>query len=121
VLSFPTLNPLPEIWIGGASDAALKRAATLGDGYHPNPTATVEEYAAKVIRVREMAGERPMTMSMRLTLDVRDGTAAAIDHLGQLQAAGLEYPAVNLAHNHLGELVSSLEAFGRDVMPVFAT
>jgi probable F420-dependent oxidoreductase len=119
VLSFPTLDPLPSIWIGGSSDAALKRAATLGDGFHPNPPEQISDYAAQVAHVREIAGERPITMSMRLTLDVRQGTAEAIDHLHQLQEAGLEYPAVNLVHDTLGELVSSLEAFGRDVMPAF--
>ena len=120
VLSFPTLDPLPEIWIGGSSDAALKRAATLGDGYHPNPTETIEEYATRVGRVRDMAGERPITMSMRLTLDVRAGSAEAVDYLGQLREAGLEYPVVNLKHDTLGDLVSSIEIFGRDVIPMFA-
>jgi alkanesulfonate monooxygenase SsuD/methylene tetrahydromethanopterin reductase-like flavin-dependent oxidoreductase (luciferase family) len=120
-VSFPTLDPLPEIWIGGASDAAVTRAATLGDGYHPNPTKTVAEYAALVARIRDMAGERSMTMSMRLTLDLREGTGAAIDHVGELQDAGLEYPAIHLVHDTLGELVSSMEAFARDVMPAFAS
>ena len=80
----------------------------------------MRDYAAMVVRGREMAGERAMTMSLRLKLDVRDGTGAAIDILGQLQEAGLEYPVIDLAHDTLGDLVSSLEVFGRDVLPEFA-
>lgn len=119
VLSFPTLDPLPPIWIAGESDAALKRAATLGDGHHPNAPEKISDYAAQVARLRQMANERAITMSMRLTLDVRQGSAEVIDYLGQLQEAGLEYPVVELKHDTLGELVSSLEAFGGDVMPIF--
>jgi probable F420-dependent oxidoreductase len=32
---FPVQRPHPPIWIGGHSDAALARAACLGDGWHP--------------------------------------------------------------------------------------
>jgi probable F420-dependent oxidoreductase len=32
----PIRSPHPPIWIGGSSDAALRRAVRYGDGWHPN-------------------------------------------------------------------------------------
>ena len=32
----PLRSPHPPIWIGGSSDAALRRAVRYGDGWHPN-------------------------------------------------------------------------------------
>jgi len=107
----------PPIWIGGSSDAALKRAATLGDGYHPNLPKTAADYAEQVQRIREMSAGRTITMSVRMTVDMRQGAAAVIDQLGALRQAGLEYPVVGFRHETLSDLVSQIDAFGRDVIP----
>jgi probable F420-dependent oxidoreductase len=32
----PARSPHPPIWVGGSSDAALRRAVRYGDGWHPN-------------------------------------------------------------------------------------
>ncbi|MFY9581121.1 MAG: TIGR03619 family F420-dependent LLM class oxidoreductase [Gaiellaceae bacterium] len=34
--SEPHPSPLPEIWVGGSSDRALRRARELGDAWHPS-------------------------------------------------------------------------------------
>lgn len=112
----PRLNPPPAIWIGGESAAALKRAATLGDGYQPNDRAHVD-YGASVRQIRALSGDRKITMSVRVTLDLRLGTAGAIEKLKRLEMQGLEYPAVGFKHETLGELVSAMELFGREAMP----
>ncbi|HEV8436729.1 MAG TPA: LLM class flavin-dependent oxidoreductase, partial [Methylomirabilota bacterium] len=44
----------PPIWIGGKSEAAVKRTARLGDGWMPS-FITPDEFRAGVERVREMA------------------------------------------------------------------
>lgn len=117
VLFAPKPVPLPPIWIGGSSEAALERTAQVGSGYQPNRPASDEDYAAQVRRIRELSEGRPITMSMRLTLDIRSSAAGAIDTLSHLRDLGLEYPVVNLKHETLDELVSQMHTFGREVIP----
>jgi probable F420-dependent oxidoreductase len=38
----PHPSPQPEIWIGGSSDRAVRRARTLGDAWHPSRGSTPE-------------------------------------------------------------------------------
>ena len=56
----------PPIWIGGRSDAALTRAATLGDGWHPNYM-SVEELEPRILKLKSMN-----ILSNRFTISVRE-------------------------------------------------
>jgi alkanesulfonate monooxygenase SsuD/methylene tetrahydromethanopterin reductase-like flavin-dependent oxidoreductase (luciferase family) len=49
----PMQKPLPPIWIGGSSDAAVKRAVDVGDGYIFG-TAGAEKMAQKTPEIRAM-------------------------------------------------------------------
>jgi probable F420-dependent oxidoreductase len=50
--SEPLPSPPPEIWIGGSSPAAVRRARTLGDAWHPSRGSSVDH-------VREVKEEHP--------------------------------------------------------------
>lgn len=88
VLPKPAGRRSIPIWIGGHTDAALRRAAALGDGWHPiggRPPATLtpDEYAAKVERLRtyaRAAGRDPadITLSFRVPMHVRSPHAKAL-------------------------------------------
>jgi hypothetical protein len=70
----PVQRPRVPLWIGGGSPGALKRAATLGDGWHPNALSP-EEYAPgrdEVRRLAAAAGRDPdlVTMSVRVAVEV---------------------------------------------------
>jgi probable F420-dependent oxidoreductase len=49
----PHPSPLPEIWVGGSSERALRRARELGDAWHPSRASD----AAHVRRVKEQYPE----------------------------------------------------------------
>ena len=75
------------IWIGGHTDAAVRRAGALGDGWHPiglRPPAMLlpDEYAAKVRRLQAAAREAgrdpaAITLSLRAPMAVRPARAKA--------------------------------------------
>ena len=49
----PRPSPLPEIWVGGSSERAIRRARELGDVWHPSRGADAD----RVRRVRQEGGE----------------------------------------------------------------
>ena len=51
--SEPIPEPMPEIWVGGSSDRAIRRALELGDVWHPSRGSNVDH----VRRVKEQHPE----------------------------------------------------------------
>jgi probable F420-dependent oxidoreductase len=51
--SEPLPNPMPEIWVGGSSDRAVRRAVELGDAWHPSRGSNADH----VRRVKEQHPE----------------------------------------------------------------
>ncbi|HMI70976.1 MAG TPA: LLM class flavin-dependent oxidoreductase, partial [Solirubrobacteraceae bacterium] len=82
----PVQKPHPPIWIGGHSGPAIRRAARLGDGWHPvgaNPAvplppselrASLDELA----RQAEAAGRDPSAIAISFKAPVYDLTATAV-------------------------------------------
>ena len=68
----PIQQPMP-IWVGGSSDAAFRRTARFGHGFHSafEPIETVADGWARVRRFAEEAGRDPseLTLSLRWYLD----------------------------------------------------
>ena len=65
------INPLPvqrpiPLWIAGTSDAAVKRAALLGDGYYPGllPDAAEAERLQRIRRLAAEAGRDPAAIAV---------------------------------------------------------
>jgi hypothetical protein len=57
-----------EIWIGGTSTAAMKRAATLGDAWHPN-VYPLEQFKKMVSNFREIS-RSDMKIRVRIALNL---------------------------------------------------
>ena len=58
----PVREPHPPIWVGGASDAALRRTVRYGDGWHPIRIRVSDFRETDIPRLREMADREQMPM-----------------------------------------------------------
>ncbi len=130
------------IWIGGHTDAALRRAALLGDAWHPiglRPPALLlpEEYAERAKRLREMArhaGRDPsaIALTFRAPMEVRSprdkapggdrpllqGTAAeVIADIRRYQAAGVTHFVFDPVRPDLRAALANMERFAETVRP----
>ena len=107
----PLQKPHIPLWIGGSSPGALRRAARLGDGWHPSGM-SAEEFSMGRREIRELAeaaGREPdsLTMSMRVGVEVHGGasSARAADRArisgedpGRMVAAIAAYQAAGVEH-----------------------
>ena len=79
----PLQTPHPPIWVGGGSEATLRRTARFGDAYHPHARWPEALRGETMPRIREMAAARGRSAPAfcpRIRLDIRespiDGTRA---------------------------------------------
>ena len=88
-----TMLPQPishiPLWIGGSSDAALKRTTRIADGWHGSRE-TPEEAAPIVQRLRADRPDAGFTVSMRMQWNGRDQ--------GELRDRAAAYEAVGVQH-----------------------
>src|SRR5213083_2367858 len=128
------------IWIGGHTDAAVRRAATLGDAWHPialRPPGLLfpDEYAKRATELRgwaQQAGRDPksVTLTIRVPMEVRprnakppagerplfQGTAAqVIADIRAYQAAGVTHFVFDPTVPDLKAALTNMERFAHDV------
>ena len=128
----PYQQPYPPIWIGGNSDAALRRAVRLGDGWHPIDLSP-ETIAAKRDALRDLcaaAGREPAEITISLRGTLRFTAAQPQSHaplagtpekiradVAAYAAAGVEYLVLNLRDGStIDALVAQLERVAGEVM-----
>ena len=132
-------EPLPvqpgglPIYVGGRSEAAYRRAGTVGDGYHFStvpPTALAERLA--VVRAAAEAAGRPMpNVSGRVTIRFDETEAPAgvawaslgspeaiATDMRAFAAAGVDHVALILRETDPARYVAIAERFAREVIPL---
>src|SRR5437588_36403 len=135
VLVIPYRNP---IWIGGPSEAALRRVVAVGDGWHPlglRPPVTLDppEMAAKVGRLRTLAaaaGRNPeaITISFKAPLKLDAGVGAGrrpltgsppqiVEDLQAYVKAGVRHFVLDFSITTKPEMIETLERFAAEVRP----
>ncbi len=105
------------IWVGGHSDAALRRAAERGDGWHGAFLAP-DAVAGVTARLRAARPEPDFTLSMRLELDASTTPAdEARRTLDALAAAGVQHVMAAPAQSTLPGWLGAVEALAELVAP----
>jgi probable F420-dependent oxidoreductase len=79
----PLPSPRPEIWVGGGSDRAIRRARELGDVWHPSRSGTVE----RVRGVKERFAD--LRVVPRAGARTADDLKKLIDEFGQVGCEGI--------------------------------
>ena len=123
------------VWIGGIGPTAVKRAAMLGDGWHPvGPTLQTFKTGVEGIR----GSGRGLTVSMRMTTDLRkkreevrlpsgerravaSGSSAEIRKtIDEYEEAGLDYFCASINHTSAAEILADLKTFAEEVVRSYA-
>ena len=124
----------PPIHVGGASPAALRRVADLGDAWHASGLG-VDEFAAKAAQLRELPGGQGKPVSMRGYVAIgqaaerfRDDSdvliggppAAFVEQFGRYAEAGLGEFVCSFAYADIEDVLGQLDTMAAQVMPAFA-
>ncbi len=142
VLPKPVQRGGIPVWIGGHTNAALRRAGTIGDGWHPiamRPPAMLRpaEYAAKAQEIHDWArraGRAPksIALTIRVPMEVRArNTKAAAGERPPFQGTADEiaadirrYQEIGVSHfvfDHTVQerraVLANIERFASDVRP----
>ena len=133
----PSQRPGIPLWVGGSSPGAWRRAATMGDGWHPTGM-TPEAFRAgreEVRRLATAAGRNPdsLTMSIRLEVEV-GGTASSqraanrarltgdnpdqmIAAIRAYQRAGVEHIVLALNSGDIASITALMAGIAQKVVP----
>jgi len=125
------------LWLAGASRPALRRAARLGDGWHPAHLPP-EALAAKASELRELAEGRPVAVTMKIRIfidgdgaeaasdelpgeaELRGGVEAMCDSLERYREAGLEELVLTFRHQDVDVMTREMRTFAEEIAPRFA-
>jgi probable F420-dependent oxidoreductase len=133
----PAQRPTIPMWVGGSSPGALKRAATLGDGWHPTGLSP-EEFRTGAEEVRKLAtaaGRDPdrLVMSIRLEVEVGgkpssrraasrarlpgDDAGAMVDGIRAYRRAGVTHVLLALNSGDLAAITALMTRIADAVVP----
>lgn len=135
----PIQKPGPPIWIGGHTKPAIRRAATLGDGWHPiglRPPADLSpgDFAESVKYFRECAlqahrNPEMLTVSFRVPVQFMETPGSPrklftgkpeniVEDIVQYRNMGVSHLIMDFMLGTIEAIVESMERFAREVQPM---
>ena len=129
----PAQSPHPPIWVGGRSDAALRRAARFGEAWHPT-SMPLEALRERMDRLAETSAEIGRGVSPETTLHLSvafdDGNAApderrmgrgapgqVAEDLAHYRSMDIRTVVCNFRGTSTDEVRRAMETFARHVKP----
>jgi probable F420-dependent oxidoreductase len=131
----PLQKPHPPIWIGGYTQAALRRAVRLGDSWHPS-NLPPEALAAKAVILRQLcaaAGRDPASLTITTRVnnvafgDSGDGTGRPtpisgtaqqmIDTIKRYADAGVQHIVLGIRGRDAEAMLTTARRFAEEVRP----
>lgn len=120
---YPKPTRQPPIWIGGDTEAAFRRAATIGDGYH------AFHYLPEKLRVAwqrvrvhaERAGRDPASLTLSVRIALRRGDAALPELIEQYRDLGVAHIVFDVGIRSMASAEETLRWFAGDVRPQLET
>jgi probable F420-dependent oxidoreductase len=116
----PARGAIP-IWIGGHTERALRRVATLGDGWHA-AFPSVEKLRDGIADLRKACakvGRDPatLTLSARLGLSAKRPADEALAELRALRDLGIDHVILETQTRDVAAMVATCERFAKEVRP----
>ncbi len=126
------------IWVGGHTGRALRRAAELGDAWHPigqRPPVNLDpaELGHRVETLRklaeaagrdpaslEVAFRGPVTVTDKESRPLVGSLAQVIDDIHSYESKGVSHLTMDLPADSIEKMVEKVEQIGEEVLPQFA-
>ena len=140
VSPMPLQKPRPPILVGGASDAALRRAARLGDGWHASGMAPAAFRAGALAVGKHWKeagrdGTPELTLRVPLLIDgvhrpavdpallgtrhvIRGSVAAVAKELRQYQTAGCSHVALEVSYSTYPAILDTIDILAEEIRPL---
>ena len=135
----PLQKPRPPILIGGSGDAAFRRVARLGDGWHAS-SCSPQTFRAGALAVQNhwkdarREGQPDLTLRIPMLIDgvhrpavdpgllgarhvVRGGLQNVIRELRSYQSAGCTHVAVEVSYSTFPAILQTIDLLADEVMP----
>ena len=127
----PLQKPHIPLVIGGVTQAALRRAARIGNGWHPTamPPEVLREHIDYLREHAQAAGRQAADIPVSISLPLQGGRAGRytlgtdpaemVPRLQAFAALGVETVVISPYTGETQEVQQTLDLMARDVMPAF--